>query len=206
MNMRIAFVAEDNSKSLLTSHSTNGQLWSDRSHVKNPNQSQSSKTAPALAVFQEKLWIAFVANNTNQLLVANSVNGQLWSDRSHVKNPNQSQSSNAKPALAVFQEKLWIAFVANNTDQLFVANSVDGRQWSDRSRVQNPDQSQSSKTAPALAIFQEKLWIAFVANNDTNQLLVANSVDGQEWSDNIRVQNPDQSQLSKAAPALSVHA
>jgi len=155
MNMRIAFVAEDNSKSLLTSHSTNGQLWSDRSHVKNPNQSQSSKTAPALAVFQEKLWIAFVANNT---------------------------------------------------DQLFVANSVDGRQWSDRSRVQNPDQSQSSKTAPALAIFQEKLWIAFVANNDTNQLLVANSVDGREWSDNIRVQNPDQSQSSKAAPALSVHA
>jgi hypothetical protein len=105
----------------------------------------------------------------------------------------------------VFQEKLWIAFVANNTDQLLVANSVNGQLWSDRSHVKNPNQSQSSKTAPALAVFQEKLWIAFVAK-DTNQLLVANSVDGQEWSDNIRVQNPDQSQSSKTAPALSVHA
>src|SRR5215468_3112576 len=101
MNMRIAFVAKDNSKSLLTSHSANGQLWSDRSHVKNPNQSQSSKTAPALAVFREKLWIAFVANNTDQLFVANSVNGRQWSDRSRVQNPDQSQSSRAALALSV---------------------------------------------------------------------------------------------------------
>src|SRR5215468_1477930 len=107
MNMRIAFVAKDNSKSLLTSHSANGQLWSDRSHVKNPNQSQSSKAAPALAVFQNKLWIAFVANDaSNQLLICNSGNGQDWSDNSQVKNPNQSQSSKAAPALAVFQNKL----------------------------------------------------------------------------------------------------
>ena len=102
MNMHLAFIANDNSKSLLTCHSANGQDWSDRIHVQNPDQSQSSKTAPALAVFPDKLWIAFVANNdTNQLLVANSVNGQNWSDNIRVKNPNQSQSSKAAPALSV---------------------------------------------------------------------------------------------------------
>jgi hypothetical protein len=207
MNMHLAFIANDNSKSLLTSHSADGQVWSDRSHVKNPNQSQSSKTAAALAVFQDKLWIAFVAKDTNQLLVANSGNGQEWSNRIHVKNPNQSQSSKTAAALAVFQNKLWIAFLANSdTNQLLVSNSDNGQVWSDNILVKNPDQSQLSKTAPALAVFQDKLWIAFVANSDTNQLLVSNSDNGQVWSDNILVKNPDQRQLSKAAPALSVHA
>jgi (2Fe-2S) ferredoxin len=112
----------------------------------------------------------------------------------------------AKPALAVFQDKLWIAFVAKDTNQLLVANSGNGQVWSDRIHVKNPNQSQLSKTAPALAVFQDKLWIAFVANSDTNQLLVSNSDNGQVWSDNILVKNPDQRQLSKAAPALSVHA
>ena len=102
MNMHLAFVANDNSNNLLTSHSTIGQEWSDNSLVQNPDQRQSSKTGPALAVFQDKLWIAFVANsNTNQLLISNSGDGQHWSDNSQVKNPNQSQSSKAAPALLV---------------------------------------------------------------------------------------------------------
>ena len=102
MNMHLAFVANDNSNNLLTSHSTIGQEWSDNSLVQNPDQSQSSKAAPALAVFQDKLWIAFVANSTtNQLLISNSRDGQHWSDNSQVKNPNQSQLSKAAPALLV---------------------------------------------------------------------------------------------------------
>jgi hypothetical protein len=208
MNTYLAFIANDNSKSLLTCHSTNGQDWSDRGHVKNPDQTQSSKAAPALAVFQDKLWVAFVANNdTDQLLVCNSGNGQDWSDNSMVKNPDQSQSSRTAPALAVFQDKLRVAFVANNgTDQLLVCNSTNGRDWSDRGHVKNPDQTQSSRTAPALAVFQDKLWVAFVANNGTDQLLVCNSTNGRDWSDNSRVKNPNQSQSSKAAPALLVHA
>src|SRR6478672_6978049 len=171
MNMHLAFVANDSSNNLLTSHSTIGQEWSDNSLVQNPDQSQSSKAAPALAVFQDKLWIAFVANSTtNQLLISNSRDGQHWSDNSQVKNPDQSQSSKAAPALAVFQDKLWIAFVANSTtDQPLIRTSRDGQHWSDNSQVKNPDQSQSSKAAPALAVFQDKLWIAFVANSTTNQ-------------------------------------
>ena len=155
MNMHLAFVANDNSNNLFTSHSTIGQEWSNHSLVQNPNQRQSSKAAPALAVFQDKLWIAFVANsNTNQLLISNSRDGQEWSDNSLVQNPNQSQSSKATPALAVFQDKLWIAFVANsNTNQLLISICRDRQEWSDNSLVQNPNQSQSSKATPALALF-----------------------------------------------------
>jgi hypothetical protein len=59
-------------------------------------------------------------------------------------------------------------------------------------------QNQSSKAAPALAVFENRLWIAFVANDASNQLLVSHSAGGKNWSPSIQVQN----QSSKATPAL----
>jgi hypothetical protein len=59
-------------------------------------------------------------------------------------------------------------------------------------------QSQFSKAAPALAVFESKLWIAFVANDAGNHLLVAHSAHGKNWSPSIEVKN----QSSKAAPAF----
>ena len=204
--MHVAFVANDNSNSLLTCHSTNGQNWSNNKKVAH----ESSKTAPTLSYFSSRpqpFALGFIANNSyNSLLTSYSGNGQDWSVDSQVKNPSQSQSSKAAPALAVFQNKLWIAFVANDaSNQLLICNSGNGQDWSDNSQVKNPNQSQSSKAAPALAVFQNKLWIAFVASNNTNQLLICNSGNGQDWSDNSQVKNPSQSQSSKASPALLAH-
>jgi hypothetical protein len=45
-----------------------------------------------------------------------------------------------------------------------------------------------------------ELYVAFVANNETNSLLVSKSADGQNWSDNVWAGG----QLSKFAPALAV--
>ena len=59
-------------------------------------------------------------------------------------------------------------------------------------------QNQSSKAAPALAVFDNRLWIAFVANDASNQLLVSHSAGGKTWSPSAQVQN----QSSKATPAL----
>jgi hypothetical protein len=59
-------------------------------------------------------------------------------------------------------------------------------------------QNQSSKAAPALAVFDNRLWIAFVANDATNKLLISHSAGGKTWSPSIQVQN----QSSKATPAL----
>ena len=47
-------------------------------------------------------------------------------------------------------------------------------------------------------MFQNKLWVAFVANNATGDLLVCNSANGQAWSPSAAVKG----QASKAAPAL----
>ena len=47
-------------------------------------------------------------------------------------------------------------------------------------------------------MFESKLWIAFVANDASNQLLVSHSAGGKTWSPSIQVQH----QSSKANPAL----
>jgi hypothetical protein len=101
-----------------------------------------------------------------------------------------------------------MGFIANNSyNSLLTSYSGNGQDdWSVDSQVKNPSQSQSSKAGPALAVFQNKLWIAFVANDTSNQLLICNSGNGLDWSDNILVKSPSQSQSSKAAPALLVHA
>src|SRR5215467_15749926 len=191
MSMYLAFVANNNTNRLLTSHSSNGKSWQPSTQV----GSESSKRPPAISFISsgpQGFTLGFVANDaSNQLLVSHSADGQSWSPNT----PVQNQSSKAAPALAVFGGKLWIAFVANNaSNQLLVSSSADGVTWKPSTQVQN----QSSKAAPALAVFENKLWIAFVASDASNQLLVSHSAGGKNWSPSTQVQN----QSSKATPAL----
>ena len=84
--------------------------------------------------------------------------------------------------------------LVDTSNQLFISRSPECQSWGPNTQVQN----QSSKAAPALAVFENKLWIAFVANDATNQLLVSHSAGGKNWSPSTQVQN----QSSKATPAL----
>jgi hypothetical protein len=191
MGMYLAFVANNDTNRLLVSNSADGKKWQPSTRVGN----ESSKRSPAISFVSsgpQGFTLGFVANDaSNQLLVSRSADGQTWSPNTQVKN----QSSKAAPALAEFENKLWIAFVANDTsNQLLVSHSADGQSWSPSTQVQN----QSSKAAPALAVFENKLWIAFVANDATNKLLISHSAGGKTWSPSIQVQN----QSSKATPAL----
>jgi len=191
MGLYLAFVANNNTNSLLVTYSGNGKDWADST----PVGSESSKRPPAISFASsgpQGFTLGFVANDaSNQLLVSHSDNGQSWKPNTSVQN----QSSKAAPALAVFKNKLWIAFVANDAgNQLLVSRSDDGVTWQPSKKVQN----QSSKAAPALAVFDNKLWIAFVANDSSNNLLVSRSADGVTWNGN----KPVTDQSSKATPAF----
>jgi len=98
------------------------------------------------------------------------------------------------PALAIFNNQLWVAFVANNeSNDLLICSSPDGRTWSPSSRVGG----QHSKTAPSLAVANNQLWVAFVANNESGDVVTCASLDGRQWSDNVPVR-----QRSQIAPIL----
>jgi hypothetical protein len=130
------------------------------------------QNSPAMAVFEDKLYIAFKANDaSNQLFVASSEDGTF-------PKPARGYSSvrmGGSPAMAVFKDKLYIAFKANDaSNQLFVASFKDGT-------FSAPAIGYSSVRMggnPAMAVFKDKLYIAFKANDASNQLFVASSEDG----------------------------
>ena len=84
-------------------------------------------------MFDNKLWIVFVANNnSNELLVCSSSDGQNWSSSTEVQQYNK-----AAPAVACVDNKLRIVFVANNdSNELLVCSSSDGQNWSSSTEVQ----------------------------------------------------------------------
>ena len=139
MGLHIAFVANNNTNSLLTTYSGNGKNWGGST----PVGSESSKQSPAMAFASsgpQGFTLGFVANDaSNQLLVSHSADGVTWKPNTAVQN----QSSKAAPALAVFENKLWIAFVANDaSNQLLVSSSADGVTWKPNTPVQNQSRRQ----------------------------------------------------------------
>src|SRR5580700_3080392 len=60
-----------------------------------------------------------------------------------------------------FAVNLWTAFIANNAgDAVLVSSSPNGTSWTGNTNI-----GQSSKFAPTLAFFNNRLYVAFIANN-----------------------------------------
>ncbi len=140
--------------------------------------------SPALASFNNKLFMAWKSNDNNDLFVASYADG-TWSDS--VRLDKQSSMS---PALASFNNKLFMAWKSNDNNDLFVASYADGK-WSDSNRL-----DKQSPMSPALASFNNKLFMAW-KSNDNNDLFVASYADGK-WSDSNRLDKQ-----SPMSPALA---
>jgi len=178
---------------------------------------QSSKAGPALAMIGDSLLLAYVANNSsNDLLVTLSKNLTIAEDMQWGLDLRTGQSSKFSPSLSYLGEgdTIFMAYVANNDgNALLVSTSSDGTSWNAPTEVStNPGKvaGQSSKTAPSLCSFLmpksgtlgvPALAMAYVANNDSNQLLLTTSTDGYHWSNPILVGG----QSSEMAPALSTN-
>jgi hypothetical protein len=128
---------------------------------------QSSAFAPAVCFHNKLFHMAFVANNaSHDLLHATSQDGIHWTRKNNI-----GQSTKAAPAIASLGQ-LRVVFVANNDTNTLLTCFYDEAHdsWSQN----NPIVGQSSKTTPALALPQpaNRLMMYFVANNDSNDLLV----------------------------------
>jgi hypothetical protein len=187
----MAFVANSDKNDLLVCASADGVNWSDNHLVK-----QQSKMAPALAFDNfSQLVMAFVANNdSNELLTCVSVDGVNWSE-----NVRMAQQSKTAPALAGLGETTVMAFVANNEKNDLLTSVINPSEVVRVADAPNHLVNQQSRTAPALTILGDTLVMAFVSNNDQNDLLVCTSRTGVNWSEHHVV-----NQQSKSGPALCV--
>ncbi|NJM32506.1 MAG: exo-alpha-sialidase [Limnobacter sp.] len=176
MALWLAFQANNSEHDLtLTSSTDGGSSW------KTPAQSYGGIQiggTPAMAIFGDKTYVAFQANDSSHALyVSSATNGDNWT--TPAKGYGGIQIGSA-PAMASFYDKLYIAFQANDSSHaLYITSSADGVTWKTPAQGYGGIQIGS---APAMAVFNGKLYIAFQANDSSHALYVTSSTDGTNWT------------------------
>jgi hypothetical protein len=184
---------------LYVTTSSDGITWSDGIFTNQRTLVRVGKRtvnmSATLAVYNNTLYMAYVASDGSQLMIASSSDGTTWSDGIPVPNIKTAEKT---PSLAVYNNKLYVAFIADGGSDIVFIASYDGTNWSGASQVSNSSVTQYSGTAPSLAAFNNKLYVAFLADNSSGDVLIA-SYDGANWSNDTNT-----GQVSQAAPTLTV--
>lgn len=219
----MAFVANDHSDRVLLCSSSDGEHWSDNTVV---NQKHETTSAPSLVAFDKQLWLAFISSYYNDisgtgedegaglLYLLTSSNGTNWTNQqigggsvtySRVSvngNNNNTESyevlSKHSPDLFVFNKKLWLSYINPNEsadNHVVLQSSSDGVNWPGLDRAGG---GQRSPRGPNVALFGSTLVMGYIADNDTNSLLISTSSDGKSWSNGSKM-----GQASDASPALA---
>ena len=186
----LAYIANNGSRTLLHSSSTDGINWGPES----PVTGQSSAAAPALVSFGGLLHMFFIANDASgQLWHVTSPDGVNWGAAAPVGN----HSSKTALAAVVFNGQIHLSYLANNSSNtLLHLSSGDGINWGTETPVAN----HASKATPALAVLNGVLHMAYISNNSSNALLHISSSDGVSWSTETQIAGHS----SNAGPALGV--
>lgn len=179
-----AFVADNGSNDILAASSPDGVTWTPSVPI-----NQTSPFTPSLALFNGILYAAFITNDvdsatgvpSNRIFLCSTTDGVSWSAATFF-----NQYSKYAPSLAVWNGKLRIAFVANSpSNTLLVYHSStpdDPTSWSATVAT-----NQTSANAPSLAAYGPQgqtgdLYLAFVAENGSNDIFVCSLPSGGVWS------------------------
>ncbi len=148
---------------------------------------------PAIASFNESLFIAFQADDAGHTLhVTSSTNGNFGAA---AQIPDVRIGS--APAMAVFNKQLFLAFRADDAGHtLHVTSSSDGHSWP--AAAQQPNIQIGS--APAMAVFKGRLYLGFQSNDGRHLLFTTSSSDGQSWPNAAPIGNVNMG----SAPAMAV--
>ena len=142
-----------------------------------------SQHGPSLAAFNGTIWTAFVGSNNDDILTCSLLfNGNTLTGWSQAY--ATGHSSQAAPSLTVYDdgsgEKLWLAYVAKDSNELLVISSADGTHWSS----QPINTGHLSKAAPSLTPpgFGDGLIMGYVAKDSDDLLLATSSPNGRTWN------------------------
>ncbi|MEO2049783.1 MAG: M12 family metallopeptidase [Pirellulales bacterium] len=149
---------------------------------------QTSKTGPAMAVFQGRLYMVHLGKKSNDIYYS-YFNGSTWTK--NVKIPGQK--SKATPALVSFRNELQMLHLGNSSNDIWHSR-FNGSTWTKNVKIPG----QTSKATPAMAVYQARLHMVHLGKSSNN---IWHSIyNGSRWSTNVKIN----SQQSKVAPSLSM--
>jgi hypothetical protein len=183
-NLWAAFIANNGSNDILVASAPDGVNWTPSVPI-----NETSPFTPSLALFEGKLYVAFITDDensatgvpSNRIFLCSTTDGVSWSNATFFH-----QHSKFAPSLAVWNGKLHVAFVANNSSNTLLvyysSTPGDPSSWSATVAV-----NQTSANAPSLAAYGPSgqtgdLYLAFVANNGSGDIFVCSLPAGGVWS------------------------
>ena len=163
------------------------------SWTNNLDINQTSKFGPSLAVFNNKLYVAFIANNPGNAVLVCSDSRRAELVEQHRHQPDEQ----VRPVPGCLQQQTLRRVHRRQSRERGAGfrSSADGVNWTN-----NTDINQTSKFAPSLAVFNSKLYVAFIADNP-----------GERGADlflrgrgELDKQHRHQSDETESAPSLAV--
>jgi len=159
------------------------------------NTKDSTNAAPAAAVFNNKLFVLWKANDpSNRMYFSGSSDGQTWPNGATINNVD---STPVAPELCVFNNKLYVFWKSNDpSNSILFSPSTNGTSWPNGAKVNNKD---STPDTPAACVFNNKLYLFWKSNDPSNTIYFSASTDGTSWPNGAKINNKDSTLASPAA-------
>jgi hypothetical protein len=152
--------------------------------------SDTSRTAPAIAQFNGKTYLAYVGVGNGLLNVESSSDGVHFGNK--VILPELSINNLTSPALAVFNGRLSIAWTGGG-NQLNIESSSDGVHFGNKATL-----AETSVAAPSLAAFNGRLYVGWTGLD--GRLNLISTPDGTDFGSQVIL-----NQHSRLAPSLAAY-
>jgi kumamolisin len=154
--------------------------WGSIDGAKMLNMLRGAGLPPGLAVFNNRLYMAWKGIEHDQRIFWSSFDGAHWTSQQSV--PNVATSSGV--SLAVFNGKLYMAWKGMNADEGLWWSSFNGSSWAPQQEVPGV----ASSTGPSLAVFNGKLFMAW-KGMVSDQGIWWSSFDGSHWAAQKEIAN-----------------
>ena len=167
---------------------------------------QKSKASPALAVFDRKLHMVHLGDSSNDIWWS-MYDGDSWKQSNGLGGNEKipHQKSKASPALAVFNGRLHMVHLGDSSNELWMS-IYDGISWKQSNGLAGNEKipGQLSKSAPSLAVFNNRLHMLHSGNSSND--IWWSMYDGVSWkkSDGTEGNEKIPEQKSKVSPSLAV--
>jgi|GEM_PF-563395 len=117
---------------------------------------------PALAVYKDKLYMAWKGMTGDESIWYSCFNGSIWSVQQQVKSGPTIFKTSHGPALAVYKDELYLAWKGMGNDPDICYSCFNGIQWTMQRQVKSGPTIFKTSHGPALAVYRGK----FTVDND----------------------------------------
>lgn len=136
---------------------------------------RGTSTAPALASYKNKLYMAWKGKDDDPRIFFSVFDGSRWSPQQFTSG---DRGTSTAPALAAYKNKLYMVWKGKDDDPRLFFSVFDGNRWSPQ---QLTSHDRGTSAAPALATYGNKLFMVW-KGKDNDPRLFFSVFEGNRWS------------------------